>query len=64
MHNVGIDLLSFYAPTEYLDLADLADARGVAPEKYEIGLDQRLMSCSGCGRGCCHDGRCSGIATA
>ena len=44
MHNVGIDLLSFYAPTEYLDLADLADARGVAPEKYEIGLDQRLMS--------------------
>lgn len=42
--SVGIDQLSFYVPQDYLDLADLAAARQVTPDKYEVGLDQRLMA--------------------
>ena len=42
--NVGIDKIGFYTPKYYLDLATLAKARGVAPEKYYQGLGQFKMS--------------------
>ncbi|MFD2729869.1 hydroxymethylglutaryl-CoA synthase [Enterococcus camelliae] len=41
---VGIDQLSFYAPPFYVDMAELADARGVDPNKYLIGIGQTQMS--------------------
>lgn len=39
MH-IGIDQLEFYAPSTYLDLTELADARQVDPNKYLIGIGQ------------------------
>lgn len=41
---VGIDKINFYTPNHYLDLADLAQARGVDPNKYLIGIGQSKMS--------------------
>jgi len=41
---VGIDALSFYTPSYYLDLRALAAQRGVNPDKYLIGLGQERMS--------------------
>lgn len=37
---IGIDQLAFYAPKTYLDLVDLAHARGEEPDKYRIGIGQ------------------------
>ncbi|MGX7051554.1 hydroxymethylglutaryl-CoA synthase [Leuconostoc palmae] len=37
---VGIDKIAFYTPRFYLDLVDLAKARGDEPEKYTIGIGQ------------------------
>jgi hydroxymethylglutaryl-CoA synthase len=42
--NAGIDLISFYAPAYYLDLATLARIRGVEKEKYYAGLGQERMA--------------------
>ncbi len=42
--SIGIDALSFYSPRYYLDLARLAEARGVDPSKYQIGLGQYQMA--------------------
>ncbi|KXT78387.1 hydroxymethylglutaryl-CoA synthase [Streptococcus sp. DD13] len=42
--NIGIDKIGFATSNTYLDLADLAQARGVDPEKYTIGLLQHHMS--------------------
>ncbi|GAX04621.1 hydroxymethylglutaryl-CoA synthase [Secundilactobacillus pentosiphilus] len=37
---IGIDQLAFYTPKTYLDLVDLAHARGEEPDKYRIGIGQ------------------------
>ncbi|MDT8437770.1 MAG: hydroxymethylglutaryl-CoA synthase [Wenzhouxiangellaceae bacterium] len=42
--NCGIDALAFCGPAAYLDLSDLAAARGVDPAKYLKGLGQRGMA--------------------
>jgi hydroxymethylglutaryl-CoA synthase len=41
---VGIDTLAIYTPHYVLDLARLAHARGIDPDKFFIGLGQRQMS--------------------
>lgn len=43
MH-LGIDALSFYTPAYVLDLKDLAEARGVDPDKYASGIGQERMA--------------------
>ncbi len=40
----GIDSLSFYTSRYFLELADLATARGINPDKYLVGLGQERMS--------------------
>lgn len=41
---VGIDRINLYIPPLYLDMRDLAEARGVDPDKFTIGLGQSQMS--------------------
>lgn len=41
---VGIDALSLATPRGYLELRDLAAARGIAPEKYTAGLGAVRMA--------------------
>ncbi|MDF7640361.1 hydroxymethylglutaryl-CoA synthase [Bifidobacterium sp. ESL0784] len=41
---VGIDKINFYTPNHYLDLVDLAEARGVDPNKFLVGIGQSRMS--------------------
>lgn len=41
---VGIERLHFYTPRYYLDLALLAEARGIDPNKYTTGLGQEKMA--------------------
>lgn len=41
---VGIDRIEYYSPNRFLDLDDLAAARGVDPAKYRIGIGQRRMA--------------------
>ena len=41
---VGIDALAFSGPECYLEMADLAEARGVEPLKFTAGLGQHKMS--------------------
>lgn len=41
---VGIEAMSFAVPRRYLELTDLARARGVEPEKYTAGLGCRRMA--------------------
>ena len=40
----GIDQIGFFTPDKYLDMVDLANARGVDPNKFLIGLGQRKMA--------------------
>ena len=40
----GIDALAFACPKAYIDLEDLAHARGVDPAKFTQGLGQRKMA--------------------
>ncbi|MBF0775225.1 hydroxymethylglutaryl-CoA synthase [Streptococcus azizii] len=42
--NIGIDKIGFAAPSYVLDLADLALARQIDPNKFKIGLLQREMA--------------------
>jgi hydroxymethylglutaryl-CoA synthase len=42
--NAGIDLISFYTTRYYLELKDLAEERGVDPDKFIIGLGQERMA--------------------
>lgn len=42
--NVGIDKLSFFVPDFYVDMTDLALARGVDPAKFHIGIGQDEMA--------------------
>ncbi|MDZ4200200.1 MAG: hydroxymethylglutaryl-CoA synthase, partial [Kiritimatiellia bacterium] len=41
---LGIDALSFYIPAYYLDLKNLATARGVDADKYSVGIGQERMA--------------------
>jgi hydroxymethylglutaryl-CoA synthase len=41
---VGIDAIAFHGPDRYIDMADLAVARGVEPAKYISGLGQTAMA--------------------
>jgi len=41
--NIGIDQISFYTSQYFLDLRTLAEARGVDPDKYVIGIGQSKM---------------------
>ena len=41
---VGIDAMAFHGPGSYLDMVDLALARGVEPAKYVKGLGQTAMA--------------------
>jgi hydroxymethylglutaryl-CoA synthase len=40
---IGIDQISFYTSQYFLDLKTLAEARGVDPDKYLIGIGQSRM---------------------
>ena len=42
--NVGIDLISFYTSSYFLDLRVLAQERGVDPNKYSAGIGQEKMA--------------------
>ncbi|OQW96649.1 MAG: hydroxymethylglutaryl-CoA synthase [Verrucomicrobia bacterium A1] len=42
--NTGIDLISFYTPGYFLDLAVLAGIRGVDKDKYYVGIGQEKMA--------------------
>lgn len=46
MHDtpIGIDALAFAGPAHYLDMTELAAARGVDPGKYLHGLGQKQMA--------------------
>ena len=41
---VGIDAIAYHGPEHYIDLSDLAIARGVDPAKYIYGLGQKRMA--------------------
>ncbi|BDR60199.1 hydroxymethylglutaryl-CoA synthase [Lactobacillus xylocopicola] len=41
---VGIDRIGFYTPNKYVDMTELAQARGDDPNKYLIGIGQSQMS--------------------
>jgi hydroxymethylglutaryl-CoA synthase len=41
---VGIDTIAFYTSNYFLDLADLANERGIEKDKYYIGLGQHKMA--------------------
>ena len=41
---VGIEAIAFHSPQHYIDLADLANARGVDPDKFTKGLGQLKMA--------------------
>ena len=42
--NIGIDKIGFYTPNQYVDMEKLAEARGVEPAKYTIGIGQERMA--------------------
>jgi hydroxymethylglutaryl-CoA synthase len=44
VRTVGIDAMAFHGPERYIDMADLAIARGVEPAKYVKGLGQVAMA--------------------
>lgn len=46
---VGIEAIAVAVPRRYLAIEDLAVARGVAPEKYTVGLGAREMAVAGPG---------------
>lgn len=41
---VGIDRLHLYIPPQYIDMVDLAEARGIDPNKFIIGIGQDQMA--------------------
>ncbi|MEK4392631.1 hydroxymethylglutaryl-CoA synthase [Mammaliicoccus sp. FSL K6-3158] len=41
---IGIDKLDFYIPSFYVSMDDLANARGVDPNKFKIGIGQNKMA--------------------
>ena len=45
--SIGIDAMAFAVPQSYVELADLANARGVPPAKYIDGLGTHQMAVAG-----------------
>ncbi|MBF0848712.1 hydroxymethylglutaryl-CoA synthase, partial [Streptococcus danieliae] len=43
---IGIDKIGFAMPDKYLDIRDLANARGIDPDKFTKGLMQLEMAIS------------------
>ncbi|MCF3942134.1 hydroxymethylglutaryl-CoA synthase [Oceanobacillus alkalisoli] len=41
---IGIDKIGFYAPHYYVDMVKLAEARGIDPDKFTIGIGQDEMA--------------------
>ncbi|GGA74694.1 hydroxymethylglutaryl-CoA synthase [Ornithinibacillus halotolerans] len=41
---IGIDKIGFYSPHVYVDMEKLAEARGVEPAKFTIGIGQSQMA--------------------
>lgn len=41
---IGIDKIGFYTPHLYVDMNELANARGVEPEKFTVGIGQSQMA--------------------
>ncbi|MGB3160666.1 MAG: hydroxymethylglutaryl-CoA synthase [Carnobacterium sp.] len=41
---IGIDKIGFYAPDLYVDMRELASARGIEPDKFTIGIGQEKMA--------------------
>lgn len=41
---IGIDKITFFTPPTYVDMAELAKARDVDPNKYLIGIGQKQMA--------------------
>lgn len=41
---IGIDKINFFTPPSYLNMLDLAKARGVDPNKYLLGIGQSKMA--------------------
>ena len=44
--NIGIDRINFYVPKYYVDMAKLAEARQVDPNKFLLGIGQTEMAVS------------------
>ena len=44
--SIGIDKINFYVPKYYVDMAKLAEARQVDPNKFLIGIGQTQMAVS------------------
>ena len=44
MKNIGIHTLSFYVPSLYLSIAEIAEARNITPEKLTNGLGLQKMA--------------------
>lgn len=44
MEAIGIDKMAFATTNQYIDLAELAKARGVDPNKYKIGIGQDFQA--------------------
>lgn len=42
--NIGIDKINFFTPSLYVDLVKLADARGIDPNKFTVGIGQERMA--------------------
>lgn len=42
--NIGIDKINFFTPNLYVDLITLAEARGIDPDKFTVGIGQNQMS--------------------
>jgi hydroxymethylglutaryl-CoA synthase len=41
---IGIDLISFHAPSYFMELRTLAEKRGVDPDKFVLGIGQERMA--------------------
>lgn len=44
MTTIGIDKINFFTPSAYVDLVELAHARGQEPDKFTIGIGQSQMA--------------------
>src|SRR5690625_4262111 len=42
--NIGIDKISFYSPSQYINMRELATWRNVDPDKFTFGLGQDEMA--------------------
>lgn len=44
--NIGIDKINFFTPNAFVDLVEVAKARGIDPNKFTIGIGQDQMALS------------------